>query len=113
MGTANTINQHTSNPPNVANKANENTITPTNGKSTDGHGLTGTIGNALNQTKHLVADGYTKTTEFLGNTAEGAINLGKKNPGKTALITFGLGIGAGMLLMKALTPKPRSRFWLW
>jgi len=101
------------NPTNVSTQSSKSLLSSQPGTEPTHNGLTGTVGAVFGQTKRFVADGYNKTTDFLGNTTHGAINMGKRHPGKTALITFGLGVGTGVLLMKAFAPKPKPRLWFW
>jgi ElaB/YqjD/DUF883 family membrane-anchored ribosome-binding protein len=62
---------------------------------------------AYGQAKQVVSEAYDRTSETLSNTYEQAINYGRENPGKFALIAFGAGIGIGILLSS--TGSGRSR----
>jgi len=49
---------------------------------------------------------YDKSARAIGDTYGQAVAYGRKNPGKTAAIAFGIGVGLGMLLLGS---KRRSR----
>jgi ElaB protein len=60
------------------------------------------------QAKHAVTEAYDRTSETLSNTYDQAINYGRENPGKFALIAFGAGIGIGVLLASAGSGRSRT-----
>jgi ElaB/YqjD/DUF883 family membrane-anchored ribosome-binding protein len=50
------------------------------------------------QAEQAASDVYDKTTEKVSETYEKAKSFSNENPGKTILITLGIGIGLGFLL---------------
>ncbi|MBF0257511.1 MAG: hypothetical protein HQK62_01525 [Desulfamplus sp.] len=56
------------------------------------------ISNAYDKTSEAVSDTYDKTSRVVSETYEIAINYGKKNPGKTILISLGVGAGVGFII---------------
>jgi ElaB/YqjD/DUF883 family membrane-anchored ribosome-binding protein len=53
---------------------------------------------AYGQAEQAVSDVYDKTAQKVGETYEKAKSYSNENPGKTILITLGVGIGLGLLL---------------
>jgi ElaB/YqjD/DUF883 family membrane-anchored ribosome-binding protein len=62
-------------------------------KSTLEHGA-----EAFGHAEQTVRDAYGKTSEKVGETYDKAKDYSRDNPGKTLLITLGIGIGIGLLL---------------
>jgi ElaB/YqjD/DUF883 family membrane-anchored ribosome-binding protein len=52
----------------------------------------------LGQAEEAVSDFKDKTAQVVSDTYEHAKNYGSKNPGKTILISLGIGVGLGFLL---------------
>jgi ElaB/YqjD/DUF883 family membrane-anchored ribosome-binding protein len=50
------------------------------------------------QAEQAVIDAYDKTSQAVSETYEKAKNYSNENPGKTILITLGIGVGLGLLL---------------
>jgi ElaB/YqjD/DUF883 family membrane-anchored ribosome-binding protein len=63
---------------------------------------------ALGQAKQTVNEAYDRTSKALNQSYEQAVDYGKENPGKTALIAFGVGIGVGLWLANTATPRNRA-----
>ena len=61
---------------------------------------------AFDGTKRAMSHAYDKSSRAIGETYDHALEYGRHNPGKTALIAFGVGVGVGMLL---IGPGRRSR----
>jgi len=53
---------------------------------------------------------HSGATKALGETCDQALEYGRQNPGKTALIAFGIGIGVGMLLLGSSRRSRMSRY---
>ena len=71
------------------------------------------VGTVYNKTSGALGTAYDKTSGALSGTYTHAAKFGRQNPGKVSLITFGAGVGVGLLLAKALTPRRRGWFdWL-
>jgi ElaB/YqjD/DUF883 family membrane-anchored ribosome-binding protein len=66
----------------------------------------------LEQAKQKVSDAYEQTTKNVTEQYEKAIDYGRENPGTTALIALGIGVGIGVLLAGSLggSRSRRSRF---
>jgi ElaB/YqjD/DUF883 family membrane-anchored ribosome-binding protein len=62
----------------------------------------------LGQAKQTVNEAYEKTSKALNQSYEQAVDYGRDNPGKTALIAFGVGIGVGLWLANTATPRNRA-----
>lgn len=58
------------------------------------------------ETKRTMHEAYERSAGAIGQTYDQALEYGRNNPGKAALIAFGIGVGVGMLL---LTSGRRSR----
>ena len=63
---------------------------------------------ALDQAKHTVNEAYDRTSKALNQSYEQAVDYGKENPGKTALIAFGIGIGVGLWIANTSSPRNRA-----
>jgi ElaB/YqjD/DUF883 family membrane-anchored ribosome-binding protein len=63
---------------------------------------------AYGQAKQVMSEAYDRTSETLSHTYDQAINYGRENPGKFALIAFGAGIGIGVLLASAGSGRSRT-----
>jgi len=59
------------------------------------------------EAEQAVSDVYEKTAQTVSETYEQAKNYCSENPGKTILITLGIGVGLGILL-GAGSRRPRS-----
>lgn len=59
--------------------------------------------------KQKLVDAYDRTATTLNDTYKKVAEYGKENPGKTTLIAFGVGVGVGLLLANAMTPRSRTR----
>jgi ElaB/YqjD/DUF883 family membrane-anchored ribosome-binding protein len=53
---------------------------------------------AYGQAEQAVSNAYDKTAEAVSKTYEKAKNYSSENPGKTILVTLGIGVGLGFLL---------------
>jgi ElaB/YqjD/DUF883 family membrane-anchored ribosome-binding protein len=62
----------------------------------------------INQAKQKAGEAYDQANKRLSEQYEKAINYGRKNPGKTTLIAFGVGVGVGALLVSNFSAS-RSR----
>ncbi len=51
------------------------------------------------ETKRVMSHAYERSTRAIGETYDHALEYGRHNPGKAALIAFGIGVGVGMLLL--------------
>jgi len=63
---------------------------------------------ALGQAKQTVNEAYDRTSKVLNQSYEQAVDYGKENPGKTALICFGIGVGVGLWLASTASPRNRA-----
>src|SRR5262245_9413628 len=61
----------------------------------------------VDQTKQAVSNAYDQTTQTLSEKYGQAIEYGRSNPGTTMLITFGAGVGIGLLLAASLPGRSR------
>ena len=73
--------------------AEESGIDSDTAQSTLEHGA-----EVLGQAEEAVSDAYDKTAQAVSETYEKAKSYSSKNPGKTMLITLGIGVGLGFLL---------------
>jgi len=58
--------------------------------------------------EQAVTDAYDKTAQAVGQTYEQVRNYSGDNPGKTILVTLGIGFGLGLLLGVS-SRRPRTR----
>jgi ElaB/YqjD/DUF883 family membrane-anchored ribosome-binding protein len=58
--------------------------------------------------EQAVTDVYDKTAQAVGQTYEQVKNYSSENPGKTILVTLGIGFGLGLLLGVS-SHRPRTR----
>jgi ElaB/YqjD/DUF883 family membrane-anchored ribosome-binding protein len=65
----------------------------------------GKAGEAVEQVKEKVTDAYERTAEGLNKTYKNALEYGREHPGQMSLITFGAGIGIGMLLASGFSSR--------
>jgi ElaB/YqjD/DUF883 family membrane-anchored ribosome-binding protein len=65
------------------------------------------VSDVVEQAKQTVSSAYGKTAETLSQTYNQAIRYGRENPGTTALIAFGAGVGIGLLLAGVVMPRNR------
>lgn len=83
--------------------------TATTPKKTEGSASQSEIGSGLsaqiergekivNEVKETVTDAYDRTSKSLNEGYTRAVDYGRENPGKMFLITFGAGLGIGLLL---------------
>lgn len=64
----------------------------------------------FNDTKRAMSHAYESSSRALGQTYDQAIDYGRNNPGKAALIAFGVGVGIGMLLLGSGRRSKVSRY---
>ncbi len=62
----------------------------------------------VEQTRQSVSEAYDRTNRTLNDTYEKAMDYGRENPGSMTLIAFGAGIGVGILLASAYSPRTRA-----
>ena len=62
----------------------------------------------INQAKEKVSDAYDQANKRVSKQYEKAVDYGRENPGITALIAFGVGVGVGLLLVSSFSTL-RSR----
>ncbi len=62
------------------------------------------------ETKRAMGHAYERSTRAIGETYDQALEYGRHNPGKAALIAFGIGIGVGMLLLGSGRRSRVSRY---
>jgi ElaB/YqjD/DUF883 family membrane-anchored ribosome-binding protein len=60
--------------------------------------------------EEAVTDAYDKTAQAVGQTYEQVKNYSNENPGKTILITLGVGFGLGLLLGVSSRRSRTGRF---
>src|SRR5512142_2445833 len=65
---------------------------------------------AFEETKHAMSHAYERSSRAIGETYDNALQYGRQNPGKAALIAFGIGIGVGMLLLGSSRRSRMSRY---
>lgn len=65
---------------------------------------------AFDETKRAMGQAYDQSARALGETYDQAIDYGRQNPGKAALIAFGVGVGIGMLLLGSTRRSRISRY---
>ena len=65
---------------------------------------------AFDETKRTMGQAYDKSARAIGQTYDQALDYGRQNPGKTALIAFGVGVGIGMLLLGSTRRGRMSRY---
>jgi ElaB/YqjD/DUF883 family membrane-anchored ribosome-binding protein len=65
---------------------------------------------AFDETKRAMSHAYESSSRALGQTYDKALEYGRHNPGKTALIAFGVGVGVGMLLLGSGRRSKVSRY---
>jgi hypothetical protein len=63
------------------------------------HEATNRGSEAFNSTKRPMSQAYDRSARALGDTYDHALAYGRQNPGKTALIAFGIGVGVGVFLL--------------
>ena len=72
-------------------------------------GQAGQAGEAMHQAKQKVTDAYNRASDTMNQTYEQALSYGRSNPGTTMLITFGVGLGVGLLLANSAAQRTRTR----
>lgn len=65
---------------------------------------------AFDDTKRAMSHAYESSSRALGQTYDQAIEYGRHNPGKAALIAFGVGVGVGMLILGSGRRSRVSRY---
>jgi hypothetical protein len=63
---------------------------------------------AYDKTSEVLSNAYDKTSEVLSNTYDKTLTYGHQNPGTLTLISFGAGIGIGLLLASSLGGRSRT-----
>lgn len=63
----------------------------------------------LEHAKESINEAYERTSRTLNDTYDQAISYSRDNPGKTALIAFGVGVGVGLLLANTTPTRSRTR----
>ena len=63
----------------------------------------------LNQAKRTANDAYQRASETVNDTYEQALDYTRENPGKAALVMFGVGVGVGLLLANGSMMGGRNR----
>jgi hypothetical protein len=66
------------------------------------------LSSAYDKTSQVVSDAYDKTSEVVSSSYDQAMSYGRENPAKMTLITFGIGVGVGLLLAAAGSRGSRS-----
>jgi ElaB/YqjD/DUF883 family membrane-anchored ribosome-binding protein len=61
-------------------------------------------------TKQAMRQAYERSARSIGETYDQALEYGRHNPGKAALIAFGIGVGVGMLLLGSSRRSRVSRY---
>lgn len=67
------------------------------------------ISDAYDQTSQTLHNAYDQTSKTLHNAYDHTLNYGRENPGKMALIAFGVGVGVGVLLSNGGSRSRTSR----
>jgi ElaB/YqjD/DUF883 family membrane-anchored ribosome-binding protein len=65
---------------------------------------------AYEETKRTMGNAYERSARAIGETYDHALEYGRHNPGKAALIAFGIGVGVGMLLLGSGRRSRVSRY---
>ncbi len=65
---------------------------------------------SFDETKRAMRQAYDKSARAFGKTYDQALEYSRHNPGKTALIAFGIGVGVGMLLLGSGRRSRMSRY---
>lgn len=63
----------------------------------------------IDEVKKKASEVYDQANKSLSEQYEKSIDYGRENPGKTALIAFGVGIGVGLLMMSNFGESRRRR----
>ena len=64
----------------------------------------------FDETKEAMRQAYERSARSIGRTYDQAVEYSRHNPGKTALIAFGVGVGVGMLLLGSGRRSRVSRY---
>ena len=64
----------------------------------------------FDETKRATGQAYTRPSRSIGETYDHALEYGRHNPGKAALIAFGVGVGVGVLLLGSNRRSRVSRY---
>ena len=62
----------------------------------------------IQQAKQAATDAYNRASQGLSDSYTQALDYGRENPGKMALIAFGAGIGIGLLLANGFGTSNRT-----
>ena len=62
----------------------------------------------IQQAKQAATDAYNRASQGLSDSYTQALDYGRENPGKMALIAFGAGIGIGLLLANGIGTSNRT-----
>ena len=62
----------------------------------------------VDKAKQTVTDAYKRTSQTLNEGYEQAVDYGRENPGQTALVMFGVGIGVGIWLANSMSSRSRA-----
>jgi ElaB/YqjD/DUF883 family membrane-anchored ribosome-binding protein len=60
-------------------------------------------------TRQKLTHAYDRTATNINQTYGKAVDYGKEHPGRTSLLAFGVGIGAGLLLSQQLSHRQTAR----
>jgi ElaB/YqjD/DUF883 family membrane-anchored ribosome-binding protein len=83
---------------------------PDESRSQSAQDITSRGTRAYEETKRAMGQAYDRSAKAIGQTYEQALDYGRHNPGKTALIAFGVGVGIGMLLLGSGRRSRISRY---
>jgi ElaB/YqjD/DUF883 family membrane-anchored ribosome-binding protein len=64
----------------------------------------------FDEAKEAMRQAYERSARSIGHTYDQALEYSRHNPGKTALIAFGIGVGVGMLLLGSARRSRVSRY---
>jgi len=65
---------------------------------------------AFDETKRAMGHAYDQSARALSQTYDQALDYGRQNPGKALLLSFGIGVGVGMLLLGSARRSRVSRY---
>ena len=65
---------------------------------------------AFDETKDRIGEAYGRSARAISHKYDQALDYGRQNPGKAAMIAFGVGIGVGILLLGSRRRSRVSRY---
>lgn len=65
---------------------------------------------AYEETRRAMGQAYQQSAQAVGRSYDQAMEYGRSHPGRTALISFGIGVGIGMLLIGSSRRSGISRY---